>query len=802
MLILAVVTGTLAIALFIDWRFERNNRRSLLWSLAVFSVACVPSLTAVKMAFPDAPIHETMTLQVGNVLFTTLLAAGHFRAQRRKSRARRILALGLIASALVIAGNAFDRFMIAFTAQTLILVPVTVIVARELLRTCRANQSTPILPLVLYARVAMYLISGSVFLIDSRAGGVAAVISQSFYTFIAVAMALHIMAERRATVNSLHAWMRASGEIAALPSHDTDLTTSAYRIVQLIHEESTSVACGILQYDADDGSFMPVAYAGETGELRDIFRNLPVTLADDFRELNDADASFLIDTWAGRYPVLRSINAIRQHRIRFVLVMPLRLGERSIGTIFVAFRPSLVPDRSIIRAGDVIARAVSPRLELTQRVEQIRNQARADSLTGLPNRLALHEEFTRRFDGSGAPGSFHGFMMLVDLDRFKDINDSLGHLMGDRVLIQVAERLRGFCLRFNLFAVRLGGDEFALLSVLERSAERDAVMHCATELNTLLRDALDIEDLRLSVDSSIGISLFPANGDNSHELLRCADIAMYHAKTNGLKAAFYDENLEGDNRERLELTSLVHSALEKKQFELYFQPQIRLEDGVVIGAEALLRWNEPVRGWIPPAQFIPLIELGPLIDPISLWVAEAAIGQIRRWHAAGHDWTIAINVSARNLQSDGWCEQLVDLIRESGVPEGSLEIEITETSLMANPDEVSRRLRMLADCGAHIALDDFGTGYSSLSYLQQQDFDTLKIDRSFVQGLELSEQGRQLVGSMILMASNLGIQVVAEGVESWPANDLLREAGCHYGQGYLYAAPMPAKEFEAWARAR
>jgi diguanylate cyclase (GGDEF)-like protein len=384
--------------------------------------------------------------------------------------------------------------------------------------------------------------------------------------------------------------------------------------------------------------------------------------------------------------------------------------------------------------------------------------------------------------------------MLMDLDHFKEINDTLGHHVGDSVLQQVAERLTESMGERGLVC-RLGGDEFALM--LDAAANGPTPLAMAEGILANLRRPFIVGSLNLEIGASIGVALYPKDGDNSHDLLRSADVAMYQAKAARAGIALYSAELDTNTPERLALMTDLHQALSNDELLLHFQPKLDLASRAIVGFEALVRWQHPRRGLLQPDAFVPLAEMGELIHPMTLRVIELALIERKRWQAQGRSHSVAVNISARNLLDAGFVDNVRALVRRYAVAAGELEFELTETALIHDPEAAVRILDEIAGLGVHLSIDDFGTGYSSLSYLRRLPLDALKIDRTFVQSLIDNEQDQIIVRSTIGLAQNLGLKVIAEGVEDAAALRHLAELGCDQAQGYLISRPLPAEQLGA-----
>jgi diguanylate cyclase (GGDEF)-like protein len=384
--------------------------------------------------------------------------------------------------------------------------------------------------------------------------------------------------------------------------------------------------------------------------------------------------------------------------------------------------------------------------------------------------------------------------MLVDLDRFKVVNDSLGHDVGDGLLRQVADAL-AINVRSGDTVARLGGDEFVVLAT-DMMAE-DVATVLANKLLTALSRPMHAAGHELISTGSMGIAVFPRDGRSARELLKNADVAMYRAKEiGGNRFAFHSPEMNARLLERLSLEKGLRGALERHQLELHYQPKVELAGGTVVGAEALLRWRHPELGVVSPGAFIPLAEETGLIMPIGAWAIDEACRQIKEWREAGMgNVTVAVNISARQFQQDGLTDVVAGALAAYGVEAPNLELEVTESAVMGNAEAAAGVLRTLKATGVKISLDDFGTGYSSLSYLKRYPIDTLKIDQSFVRDISTDPDDAAIARLVIALGHDLGCQVIAEGVETQAQLDFLREQGCDQIQGYLFSRPLSAGAF-------
>jgi len=425
---------------------------------------------------------------------------------------------------------------------------------------------------------------------------------------------------------------------------------------------------------------------------------------------------------------------------------------------------------------------------------RIRYLAEYDTLTGLANRNTLHEQLGARL--AAAKETRHEVALLViDVDKFKQINDTLGHALGDQVLCAVAKRLKALGEGVGMVA-RLSGDEFAILiSGVDIVGRADRLSeHALLALNKM---PLSVGGRELSVGVSIGVAIYPKHCGTAEELLGNADLALYRAKAAGRgRHVFFDRGIRAELEARLALEAELGRAVERKEFELFYQPQVSLKDGRLLGAEALIRWRHPDRGLVLPGDFIPVANASSISVGIALWVIQTACRQGRLWQQKGHDIRIAVNLSPSQLQSGDLAETVQSVLKNTGFSPPLLELEVTENVLLEDDERARDIFRRIRKLGVRIAFDDFGTGYASLTYLKKFSLDRLKIDRSFVRELLQDSDDAAIVGSTITLAKQLGLSVVAEGIEDRATADLLASMGCEEGQGYYFGRPMPAEEFE------
>jgi diguanylate cyclase (GGDEF)-like protein/PAS domain S-box-containing protein len=431
------------------------------------------------------------------------------------------------------------------------------------------------------------------------------------------------------------------------------------------------------------------------------------------------------------------------------------------------------------------------------RIEQL---AFYDPLTGLPNR-ALFLDRLKQALGAARRHRSRVALLFVDLDRFKEINDTAGHDVGDFVLAAVARRLKNI-LRQEETLARLSGDEFVAIAP---GADQAAAVHIAERIQTVLSEPLALTGRIFSLGASIGIAFYPEDGATPEDLLKHTDIAMYRAKAAGGGYRFYHARMSAELERRLEVARRLEAALNGERLQLYYQPQVHLATGRLVGAEALARWHDSEWGWVNPAEFIPIAEERGLIGTLGEWALATACRQARRWAEArgGPLGRVAVNVAARQLEDDGFVDRVLAIVRNSGVTPAAIELELTESSMMADPERAIEVTQALAAAGFALAIDDFGTGYSSLSYLKRFAADKLKIDMSFVRDMLTDRNDYAIVSTIVAMGGSLGLETLAEGVETVAQAQALQALGCHLAQGYHFGRPEPAEDFaRRWLHVR
>lgn len=484
--------------------------------------------------------------------------------------------------------------------------------------------------------------------------------------------------------------------------------------------------------------------------------------------------------------------------VAFVLLaIPVQLRDGHLSTIFTVVGVPLVllllVRQTFVHRDNL---ALTDRLEqqitaLASSRESLRHQALHDPLTGLPNRSHLMRELAARFDGTLPPQSA---LLLMDLDRFKEINDGLGHDVGDRVLTEVAGRLHTATPAGDT-VVRLGGDEFALLLDDPPGEERPEAV--ATLLLESLQRAVEVDGLTLSVGVSIGIC-HSNEATDATTMLQSADVAMYRAKRQGRSIAVYGAEDAEDRPTRLVLLNDMRTMLDSGDLTVHYQPQVDLTSGAVVGMEALARWHHPVNGWIPPDQFIPFAEQTGLIGELTSQVLREALAQCARWRSGGLDLTMSVNLSPKGLQDDSLAPTLHEIILGARLPARYVTLEITESAFAGNTDSLVATLDRLRSLGVRLSIDDFGTGYSSMSHLKRLPVHELKIDRCFITDIAFDEDDQAIVTSIVGLARTLGLSVVAEGVEDGPSLTLVAQLGCDSSQGYHLCRPGDAATITEW----
>ena len=443
------------------------------------------------------------------------------------------------------------------------------------------------------------------------------------------------------------------------------------------------------------------------------------------------------------------------------------------------------------------AQDVSDRVDAQEKLEAM---ATHDALTGLPNRVLLHLQLAQKLDRARHRHR-QVSVLFIDLDRFKNVNDSLGHRMGDELLRMIGRRL-GQALRKGDFLARLGGDEFTVL--LEDINDADDAAQVSRKLLEVIQQPYWVHGHTVHVSASIGVAMFPNDGDDSDTLLKNADVAMYRAKEAGKNVyQFFAVEMGKQQQQQMALETALRWAVKNQELAFKFQPKVEIATGNIVGAEALLRWSDPLLGDVPPSRFIPLAEESGLITALGDWVINQACRELRKWADAGlSDLTIAINLSVRQFRDAGFATKIQKIFADTGCDPKLIEFEVTETSVLYDAETVSRVLQIEREQGVRVAIDDFGTGYSSLVHLKRLPIDMLKIDQSFIRDITTDPDDKAITAGIIAMAHSLGLEVVAEGVETAEQLEFLTERGCNFYQGHVFSPALESSAFISLVKSR
>ena len=623
------------------------------------------------------------------------------------------------------------------------------------------------------------------------------------------------------TPEDLCFWSEVAEGLADQIESDTYITTAG--------GDTRAVTRRVRRVSGPDGGHCFVVVLHDRSAQVQVERQLEHTAADLRATLESTQDGILVTDLAGR---------IRNFNRRFATLWQIPqdlLGEREDDAVLEWMRRSVtdpaaymrrlaaIDDATMLQASDMVRlhsgrvfervtmpqcmrgrpigrvysfRDITERLEANERIETL---SYTDALTGLPNRRLLADRVEVALAQSKRDGTPFALLFL-NLDRFNHINETLGRIYGDRVLLDVADRLKG-CVRQIDTVARLGGDEFV---VLANQADDLGAEKAAWRVLDALKEPFTQGGMSFTVTASVGISLYPNDGTAMDELLRRADAAMRDVKLAGRGAFRFHrprpEQADEESRSRMQLDHAMRLALAQDRFLLHYQPQVDLLTGAVVGAEALIRWRDPELGEISPGEFIPVAEESGFIVAIGDWVLRRAVAQAALWAASGLSITVSVNVSALQFQQPGFVDGVAQVLRAAGVAPQSLELELTESILIQDARDAMQRLQALAELGVKLAIDDFGTGYSSLAYLKRFPIGRLKIDRSFVSGLPTEESDVAIVQAILHMGRALRLQIVAEGVESEAQRAFLAGAGCDLFQGYLYAPALDPIAFEARVR--
>jgi diguanylate cyclase (GGDEF)-like protein/PAS domain S-box-containing protein len=590
-----------------------------------------------------------------------------------------------------------------------------------------------------------------------------------------------------------HQRLRWLNQVSIRLQQQRSINTVAWESVAILaaHNSAPRVSFFLVHEDTDELEIIASMDTQKRAETMIGTRHPSMRSQPEFEQSIDSDIQ-VIDDFANA-PILPEIKALVLARgICSTVTIWLRQDGHDLGMISLEYSSTAAlkaAERDDLLA---FAKIASMALANARHIADIEFQATHDALTGLPNRVVLHRELGTLFGQSIIDRQVCA-LMLLDLDRFKEINDTLGHHVGDMLLREIGQRLNAILSQTSGLLCRLGGDEFAIAVVAD---DAEGLKQLASRLLEALKAPFHLAQTWVSVGGSIGIAIRSQPEMDSHVLLRFADVAMYAAKRAGAGFTFYDPLQDEHCPNKLALMNELSVGIAEDQLVLHYQPQIDVHNNKILGYEALVRWNHPRRGLLMPDTFIPLAETGQHIQALTLAVLRLALTQQRQWRSAGRIFNIAVNLSARNLVDAHCIAQVIALIKEFSVEPGTLELEITETALLVNPELAAQSLSALAKIGVRLSIDDFGTGYSSLSHLHRLPIHALKIDRSFTRNMLTDEHGAAIVKSTIALAHNLNLQVVAEGVEDEQTLALLRLNKCDFAQGYFISRPYPAEHFE------
>jgi len=498
--------------------------------------------------------------------------------------------------------------------------------------------------------------------------------------------------------------------------------------------------------------------------------------------------------------------------LRSLFAFPVMIGNEVVAVLEFFSMELQTPDEALLRLMAQIGIQLGRVVERKRTKARLMHDALHDPLTQLGNRKLFLDRLQQALQRAQRAPGYQFSVLFVDLDRFKAVNDGLGHQAGDQLIIATAQRLTAALRMTDLVAradggdsgddilARMGGDEFTIL--LDNIVNEQVPVRVAERLMAVMAEPFLLGLQQVIVTASIGIALSASGYDDVHNMLRDADIAMYNAKQQGrARWVMFDQTMQEKALRRLQLESELRMAQGRGELSLFYQPVVTPKDGMIVGFEALLRWNHPVYGAVGPAEFIPVAEEIGLIGAIGSWILGQACRQLRIWQVASkRNLSMSVNLSALQLNDDGLVELVARSLRESGIAHGSLKLELTESAVMANPEHAMTIFRQLKELGIQLSLDDFGTGYSSLSHLRRLPIDTLKIDRSFVSQMDRHDDKRQIAEVVMMLARTLGLDVVAEGAETAAEVSVLQEIGSDFVQGYFYFRPMGADDAGAALR--
>ncbi|MFD4676421.1 putative bifunctional diguanylate cyclase/phosphodiesterase [Lentzea sp. NPDC058450] len=573
----------------------------------------------------------------------------------------------------------------------------------------------------------------------------------------------------------------------------TDYVRSGTPIMSQPVATAAGAADESLRWLKENGTPADVRAATIVSDLYDDYTVLlreTVIAADSVTTLQKADQAEL--TLASLRKQLSTVVQLK----RLETTDYLRSAELQNGNLRTAALIAFIIDLGLVALCGLVL--LGHRRKILRQAAKSEHEAMHDALTGLANRTLLTQHTAQAIRRSNQTGDPLG-LFLIDLNRFKPINDTLGHAFGDRLLQLVATRLTGAVREVDTVA-RLGGDEFAVLLPSVSTSANALIV--AQRVHKALDETVDLDGLSVDVGCSIGIALYPTDSADAHELLKHADIAMYAAKRARLGTAVYEPGLDEHSAAQLTVISDLRRALDQCELVLHYQPKADLRSGTVCGAEVLCRWQHPRHGLLGPDRFIPAAEETGLIEPLTQYVLDHALAQYRTWHLDGRDVPISVNVGAQCLHDRTFPDQVAALLDRHRVPADVLTLEITESAIIADPHRASDVLTRLRDLGVRLSIDDFGTGYSSIAYLRSMPVHEMKIDRSFTTNMRSDASSGAITRSLLGLAHNLELEVVAEGVEDEETWSVLAALGCDIVQGYCLSKPLPAGEFAEWLQAR
>jgi diguanylate cyclase (GGDEF)-like protein len=646
--------------------------------------------------------------------------------------------------------------------------------ARPLLR---ANLVTALLTGLMQAFLA--LLGVTLLFHDGRSGAILAVVA---LVLCACYRAYTLLRERADATELLFGYTSAAGPVI---SEDQLVATVAAHACEMMHTQHAEVW---LAEGGPDGTYR-VAHVGN--EAAPVLTTRQALSWDVVSRVVEAGEPLLIRRRT-RSPELQRL--LRVHQMRDLVATAVRVDGAIVGVIVVGDRRGdLRTFRDVdVRLLEALASHTAAIVQNVRLFERLRFDSLHDALTGLPNRVAFQQA---AIAATEARPTEPVAVLILDVNSFTQINDTLGHESGDSLLCEVGRRLRA-ALAAEATVARLGADEFGVL--LPSPRDSDDVLLTARLILRALEVPYQVDGVLLELGASIGAAVSPEHADNGTLLLQRADSSMYAAKRDATGVELYSSDRDDNSQRRLGMATELRRAIERDELLVYYQPKVSLRTGRVVGAEALARWIHPQHGFVPPDEFIPIAEQTGLIRPLTDHILRAALEQCAAWRASGHDVGVAVNLSVRSLVDLDLPETVRRMLQETGVPAESLTLEVTESSVMSDPDRIIAILTRLDELHVRLSVDDFGTGYSSLSYLQRLPVREVKIDRSFVMSLGQRDSDLAIVRTIVDLGSNLGLTVVAEGVEDAEAYNRLAELGCDLAQGYLLSRPLPAAAFVEW----